>query len=447
MEKTAVDDIIDSFRRSVGAYFEEEALFVLGVSGGPDSMALLYLFHILDLNVLVVHINYNKRGEASDKDQDLVEQMAFQWGFECCSIQLDSSTADIGNFQNWAREERYHFFKGLRDAHKAAAIVTAHHQDDQIETILQKVLRGSSPTAWQGMSSWDGNIFRPLLNFSKEEILHFCEVNAIPYRIDESNLQSSFARNFLRKEFSEQMDRFFPGWQQNILELQQQGGWFQQSIEWITAQISEDFVLDVHAFSELPQQLKPAILKHLLDDFNGDTSCSKAQLQELSKIEDLQTGKSLVVGNAEFIRDRDRVILQKKKEDKAWKQPITRQHLEDKYTVGGVNIRLTKGIKSRTGLYIDAEALDWPLQIRHWKHGDRFIPFGMKGSQKISDHLTNRKIASNLKEKTLVLCGSDSTIYAIIYPGPVSESAKGAISELAKCDENTTTYLTIKPTK
>lgn len=124
-------------------YFEPSSLFVIGVSGGPDSMALLYLLHLLEQDTFVVHVNYGKRGKKSDKDQELTEQMAFQWGFECCSIRLDPEEAKGKNFQNWAREQRYRFFRDLMQDLKADAIVTAHHQDDQIETILQKLFRGA----------------------------------------------------------------------------------------------------------------------------------------------------------------------------------------------------------------------------------------------------------------------------------------------------------------
>lgn len=126
----------------VDRHFPGTPNFVIGVSGGADSMALLYAFKQLEISCFVVHINYGLRGVESDKDQELVEQMSFQWGFECCSVRLNTEEMQSGNFQNWARNERYMIFEDLAEEIKADAIAVAHHQDDQIETIVQKLFRG-----------------------------------------------------------------------------------------------------------------------------------------------------------------------------------------------------------------------------------------------------------------------------------------------------------------
>ncbi|MGN8225249.1 tRNA lysidine(34) synthetase TilS [Gracilimonas sp. BCB1] len=265
--------------QSLADYFEPDAFFILGVSGGPDSMALLYLFHLLERDALVVHINYGKRGKQSDKDQELVEQLSFQWGFECCSIRLNPKEAEGGNFQNWARNQRYQFFQDLKGNSGADAIVTAHHQDDQAETILQKLFRGSGPAAWQGMKEWDGKLFRPLLNFDKEEILAFCESEAIPYRTDESNKSSDYARNFIRNEFASKMDDLLPGWKQNILNLPEQGKLFEASITEITEQVTNKNSINLKKYAQLPEILKPAVLKNLLDQFGGKAPIPKVSLK------------------------------------------------------------------------------------------------------------------------------------------------------------------------
>lgn len=446
MDKTEATHILQTLKDSTARYFGKDAFFVAGISGGPDSMALLYTLYKLSVNVLAVHINYGTRGVESDKDQELVEQMSFQWGFECCTIQSEALDIEDSNFQNRARKERYRVFRDLREACGADAIVTAHHKDDQVETILQKVLRGSSPVAWQGMKAWDEELFRPLLSFTKDDILEYCQEHAIPFRTDESNLKPDYARNFIRHNLEEELNAFFPGWKQNILNLREQGEWFESSIAWISSQVSSQFTIYIDKYSSLPEKLKPAVLKYLMDQLAPDESWSKAQLKDLAGLEDLQTGKSLEAGPLEFIRNRDEIILQKKEGVQTVNRSLESIELQNAPELYGVRLKLEEGEVPGENLYIDADKIDWPVQLRTWKAGDRFIPLGMEGTQKVAEHLTNRKIASHLKEKTLVLCGSGGTIYAIIYPGRDAAGQDGAISELMKCDAHSTTFLTIKNT-
>ncbi|HBX66827.1 MAG TPA: hypothetical protein DEG32_11995, partial [Balneolaceae bacterium] len=109
----------------------------------------------------------------------------------------------------------------------------------------------------------------------------------------------------------------------------------------------------------------------------------------------------------------------------------------------GIKFRLKSRLSKKASLQLDSDKLAWPLVLRTWEAGDAFHPLGMDGHQKVSDHLTNRKIPSHLKEKALVLCGSDSTIYAIIYPVSAVNGERGAVSEIAKYNSSSQTFLTI----
>lgn len=434
----------EHLKRILNEHFSEDDGFIMGVSGGPDSMALLYLLHLLGRKVFVVHVNYGKRGDSSDKDQELVEQMAFSWGFECCSLSPDPSEATGQNFQNWAREKRYQFFRDLKEGQQASAIITAHHKDDQVETIFQKILRGSAPTAWQGMKTWDGEILRPLLPFDKEQILEFCESEAVPYRLDESNEESGFARNFIRNELSAKMDRLFPGWQQNLLDLGAFGSAYSSAIDHILRDLSDNDSINLNKLEDLEPELKRAVLKQFLDDHGLEGTYSKQQLHELSNFGSLQTGKSIPLGTFNLTRDRDRLRLHSTMDDGSPRAHfIEESEAESGSEISFFNLGISRKETGSSGLRLDASKLKWPLEVRPWESGDAFRPLGMKGSQNISDHLTNRKIPTILREKALVLCGSDSTIYAIIYPENADIGKLGMISELAKCESTTETFLTI----
>jgi tRNA(Ile)-lysidine synthase len=443
MAKSPSDIFIQHLSALLRTHFSGKPFFVVGVSGGPDSMALMYLFYKLQVNVLVVHVNYAKRGEESDKDQELVEQLAYEWGFECCSLQLKPEEAKGQNFQNWAREQRYQFFRDLKTEYDADAIGLAHHQDDQIETILQKIFRGSSPSAWQGMEIWDGELFRPLLTFSKQEILEYCEAEAIPYRIDRSNEKTDYARNLIRHDLAEKMDELLPGWKQHILALPEQGKLFETSINFIANQVLEDGSISLKTFKVLPEKLKPAVLKNIFDSTGLERSYSKGQLISISDIEHLQTGKSYQVGDYLLTRDRDVIRLHPADDNTNVKEKISRAQAKNGCKNERISLHITDQKNPEATLILDESKLSWPVTLRTWKSGDSFTPLGMNGSQKVSDHLTNRKIPTISREKALVLCGSDSTIYAIIYPLIAGNEEWGAISEGAKITPESITYLTI----
>lgn len=437
--------LIEHLKNARSRYLNPKASFIIGVSGGPDSMALLYLLHKLDAEAVVVHVNYGKRGKQSNLDQELVEQMSFEWGFECSSITLNPKDAEGQNFQDWARNQRYQFFRDLKSEAGADAIATAHHQNDQVETILQKIFRGSSPTAWQGMNVWDGELFRPLLPFSKEDILTFCEAEAVPFRVDESNAETDFARNFLRNELAPKMDELFPGWQSNLLSLPTFARTYQESMNLLAHQVSSGNSIHLEKFAELPDVLKPAILKTILDQAGLKGDYSKGQLQEVAEIERLQTGKKLRIGNFLLIRDRNEILVRpdNHEEDPSKSTLLTKNSVEKGVQEFGFSFNLNPSLDKNAVLRLDAGILSWPLTLRTWRAGDVFIPLGMNGHQKISDHLTNRKIPTFKREKALVLCGSDGTIYAIIYPVKSTHREQGAISDMAKCTSTSQTFLTI----
>ena len=443
MNKSASKSIERSVKNSFSLLNKQSPKILLGVSGGPDSMALLYVLFRQKADAFIVHINYGLRGKESELDQELVEGMATEWGFECCSVRLDIKK-NSGNFQNQARKERYRIFRELKDDIKANAILTAHHKDDQVETILQKLFRGSGPEAWQGMIEWDGELLRPLLSYSKKEILNYCEQEAIPYRVDESNLDPVYARNFLRKEFTETLDGFFPGWRDNILDLAIKGRVTELALNHMYNNVLDGNGINLSVFQKIDSELKPAILKKFVESQIPEFKLSKGIITELSKIEGLQTGGSIEINKQyDLVKGRSGLSVRSHEGFSTEEVLVSKKETEKGITLRNLNLKIQSNAYSDSALTIDPELLSWPLTLRTWKSGDRIRPLGMNGSQKVSDHLTNRKITSTKKEKALILSGADSTIYAIIFPEKAINGEMGTISDLVKCTSSTKNYLTI----
>lgn len=421
--------------------------FVVAVSGGMDSMSLLHIFKELGISALVSHINYQKRGEASDKDARLVEQQASKWGFEFEITKADPSEAENRNFQQWARSVRYNKFRELAKKHGADGIATAHHEDDQVETILQKIFRGAGLVSWSGMQVWDGEIFRPLLGISRTQVEAYVEENNIPYRTDESNLETNFARNFLRNEWLKQLKDFFPGWKKNVLRVEQQAENYKQSLGWIANSITDDQGIKRKAFHTLGAGLQKALVLFLIKQHSPGLQVTHESLNRLEELPELQTGKSIqLVQGVSILRDRKYYVLEFESEQEFEHILLKREQLKNGTVVEGLNFEIHSFEEPsfKEALYLDITKIRWPIRIRRWQHGDQFQPLGMQGHQQASDHLTNRKVSAAYKDRALVIESFEETIYAIIFPPIKNQTPPGTISEQVKCDSNTERCLEIK---
>ncbi len=448
MNKSESNRVINLVEEYLETCFPEkdQRSIILGVSGGPDSMSLLYILSKLNVQVMVVHCNYQLRGEESNSDQKLVEDTAFMWGFDTVSTRLDPEEAEDGNFQNWARNRRYQIFRDIKKETGADAIATAHHQDDQLETIIQKILRGAGMTAWQGMKLWNGELFRPLLEFSKAEILQFASRSHIPYRLDSSNEESTYARNFLRNGWFPILDDLFPGWRENILKVPERAKEHEALTKALIGSLMPDdrSIMRNRLIALAPEVQKPLILQ-ILKSMDEEIRVSSGALENLEKLESLQTGKKLLFNEIwSLTRDRDRFIISEEKSDVIPAVLISRSDIRrEKLLVHGFQMeeKQWQNQINSSILQLDADSLEWPLKVRVWQEGDVINPYGMEGTQKISDLLTNNKISATQKSTVLVVEVFDGRICAVIFP---HGSKPGTIADWARCTPETNTMLLIR---
>ncbi len=418
-----------------------------GVSGGPDSMAMLYLLHRFDIPTVVIHCNYQLRGEASDKDQKLVEDICMHWNIECVSLRFDSTEESDGNFQDWARGRRYEAFRDIKEEFNADFILTAHHQDDQLETILQKILRGSGLASWKGMDMLDDDLFRPLLNVSKTEIMEFVQDFNVPYRIDRTNEESTYARNFIRNHWFPDLNRLFPGWKQNLQKVADRAEEFNVMSDLILKQVSETHnKLKRSDFLNIPKKLRAAILLRFIKENAPDVEISHGFLENLEDLDGLQSGGKLQLSERFFLyRDRDSFKMIEDSDDEEIHQKIEKNQAEKSLHISDWKFSVTSVPENYSSeiLHLDHQKIEYPLTIRTWKAGDSFQPLGMDGTQLVSDHLTNRKIPSSIKKKALVLETFDTTICAVIFPNYSNSAEMGTVSEKFRCTSATEKTLTI----
>ncbi|PAU93050.1 tRNA lysidine(34) synthetase TilS [Aliifodinibius salipaludis] len=449
MSRSNLSQIEQAVKESTDSIFDSSiSALIIAVSGGVDSMSLLYSLYRLHIPGIIAHVNYQKRGEASDKDAELVAEKAGEWGFQFELKKANPGEAREQNFQQWAREVRYRFFRDLAEQYNADGIVLAHHKDDQIETVLQKLFRGAGMVSWNGMDVWDGELFRPLLSVSRQQIEQYAEQREIPYRTDESNLENDFARNFLRNEWTKGLSEFFPGWEENILSVGEYAQNYENALEWIANRVSDDNGLNKQAFDKLEPGLQRAMVLYLIKKEEPGIQISQQNLHRVSELKKLQTGKRIgITREFSIIRDREYYMITRSQNGTFKPRTFTRSDLENSTVEIGNNVLTLEQFSDpdlSKALFIDADKISWPITLRQWKEGDRLQPLGMKGHQSVAEHLTNRKVNAADKEKALIIESFEETICALIFPPIKNQSSSGTISEQVKCDSETKFCLSIK---
>ncbi len=412
-------------------------------------MTLLYLLHRQRIKTTVIHCNYQVRGAESDGDQELVEKICMMWDLDCVSLKLNPEEAEGQNFQSWARDRRYQIFRDIKHEINADYIATAHHRDDQLETILQKILRGSGLSSLKGMQVMEGDLFRPLLSFSKEEIIEFAKENHVPFRDDMSNESSKYARNFLRNEWMARLNELFPGWQKNLLSVSDRAGEFELIVKELLAQVRIDKkTIDREKLLSLNKKVWPALILQFLNDELSNHSVTTGFLDQAEKLESLQTGAELVISDDySLMRNRDRLILNERRVEKFMERSFEMKDLAKQKSIGeNTIISVIEWDKSiaHGKLQLDINSIKWPLKLRIWEDSDKIQPLGMKGSQSVAKLLANKKISAVEKNMAKVLQSFDGKIRAVIFPHATESGQIGVVSELVKCTDRTKTIVTIE---
>lgn len=196
---------------------------LLAISGGPDSVYLLYqLLKIKkkkNIDLHLAHLNHNIRGKESNNDEIFIKKTAKKLKIPLTCKKLNKKSLNNKISENKMRQLRYKFLEDTRQKEKCDYLLTAHHLDDQIETIIFNFIRGTGPTGLIGMKYKQRKILRPLLNTSKEEILEYLKNNKIKYRIDKTNQDINYSRNFIRHKIVPQFKKLNPNLKENILKL------------------------------------------------------------------------------------------------------------------------------------------------------------------------------------------------------------------------------------
>jgi tRNA(Ile)-lysidine synthase len=287
----------DSFRQEL---WNKESKIVVAVSGGPDSVCLLDALNQLKkkyaLELIVAHINYNLRGKDSVADEEFVRKLAEKYGLE--AVVLRPKIKSQKNLENNLRDIRYAFFEKVRKENGYDYIAVGHNLDDQAETFLQRLIRGAGMAGLRGMQFKNGKIIRPLLGFSRQEILEYLKQRQLKYRIDKTNQEDIFLRNRIRHQLIPYLEKNFnPKFKETVFQTAISLG---EDYAWIEREAEEFFQknpdLSVKKILLLPQALQKRIILKFLQKVSGSLKdIESAHLEEILKIFKSLKNKNQVV--------------------------------------------------------------------------------------------------------------------------------------------------------
>ena len=391
---------------------------LIACSGGLDSTVLTRLLKELKYNISLAHCNFSLRGKESDGDEKFVASLA-----DKLSIPIFNKTFDTKQYaskhkistQMAARDLRYEWFNELCAAHSFDYVLTAHHLDDDLETFFINLSRGTGLRGLTGIPEINDKTVRPLLNFSREEILNYAKDNKISWREDSSNKKSDYLRNKVRlevlPEYKKLTDSVLSSFQQTQYHLQDSQLLVNDYMMLIQALVvtktKEGVQLNIQKLEELPNT--NALLYELLSSY-GFTAW-----EDILDLLKAQSGKQVFSNTHRLVKNRGVLLL-------------TEIIDQDKVEIFSISADLNE-IKSplhlefenvnsvtevnRNTIYIDKEKLTFPLELRKWKDGDVFHPFGMKGKKKLSKFFKDEKLSLVAKEKIWVLVSDNKIVWVV----------------------------------
>ena len=407
--------MIKEFQRIILNEFNELKTnkFLLAVSGGIDSMVLANLFYKLKYNFEMAHCNFNLRGDDNIKDELLVKKFANQKEIKL-SIKkfetLDYVESKKISIQIAARELRYQWFFDLMKTDKIKYLVTAHNLNDQFETILINISRGTGFDGITGMNYKSNKIFRPLISFTRSQIEKYAIENKVDWREDSSNLSNKYLRNFIRnnilKKWMKYDNDLFINFKTTVKNLNLAKDVLKNNlINWKKNNFKKNENFIIISTNEL-SKLDPLNF-YLFELFKGYGFNNTKDLVNILKS---NSGKKLISDTHILLKDRNQLILQKKQKSQK------NQFYWDGFSkdLSPLNLKIVKSDSyDRNHIVLDNDKLKFPLEIRKWKNGDYFYPDGIEGKKKVSKYYKDSKLNLFQKEAQWLLCSNNKIVWIV----------------------------------
>ena len=399
--------------KKVKEFIEKEDLFskqdkiLVALSGGADSVALTRILITLGYHCEAAHCNFELRGEESDRDEDFVRNFCRSLNIKCHSIHFETrryAAQQSISIEMAARELRYNWFSKICEESDCQVVAVAHHKDDSVETMLLNLIRGTGINGLLGIRPKNGNVVRPLLCASRQEVVEYLHRMNQTYVTDSTNLEDEYTRNKIRLNLLPLMEEINPSvkdglvktasYLNDISKVYQQA--IKESIDRIFITPEKEISIEKLMNEPAPQALLFEVLSPL--GFNS------TQVEEVYGSLNGQPGKRFISSQWQVVKDRELLLIERVKT------------ANDKPLITFEEVLLTKEFvipKDKNTACFDANKFKGVISIRKWEKGDYFIPFGMKGKKLVSDFMTDSKFSLLKKEQQWVLSCNDQIAWLI----------------------------------
>jgi tRNA(Ile)-lysidine synthase len=413
--------------------FQKNDLLLLAVSGGADSVALCELCFQAGFQFEIAHCNFQLRGEESERDEKFVRQLGEKYWTKVFVKKFDTKEYAEENkvsIQVAARKLRYEWFYELLGARPNANlslmnivpgfIVTAHHANDNIETLLMNFFKGTGIKGLQGILPKQGKIVRPLLFAKKEELLTFLKENNLEFVEDSSNLSDKYTRNFFRNQLIPQIQKVFPQVEDNLINNIERFGeiesLYRQAIELHKENLIEQKGNEIHI--PVLKLLKAKPLKTIIYEIIKDYGFTAHQSEEVLNLLKSESGKYISSSTHKIIKNRNWLIISPRNTLDAANILITEEDNKVEFELGKLVItkKDSKPLRIPSANQIaavNAREIKFPLLLRKSKQGDYFYPLGMQKKKKLSKFFIDQKKSVVEKERIWII-ESDKRIVWIV---------------------------------
>lgn len=405
---------------------------IVGVSGGVDSMVLLHLLRKTSLAITVLHINYGLRGSDSDADQQLVEAYCEKHNIQLHVLRpnRDDFVQPGKSLQEGARDYRYHHFMSVASERQAQAVALGHHADDNAETILHNLFRGTGIEGLGGMPSvrpirndhTNILVVRPLLDISRATIESIAESEDVPWRSDESNLDASYERGFMRstlrpileEQYSQKVFENIASAGQKVASYLDSRHDRQLDRLFSTATVSNRKLL-VSVLGSVDEVWRRRLILEALYRWFPEVDRSESIAARISSLTGLQTGRQVEYPGLNVVRERETIGFYRAEDVVDYHERLAAPG--DSVTIPGGLLRLDLLPYQPARLATFGERIAFvadgslPLEVRTWRAGDRMSLFGGGGTKKVSDVLTDKKVDTVRRSRIVVVCAADKIIW------------------------------------
>ncbi len=399
---------------------------LVGVSGGKDSICLIHLLHTLGYKCTVAHMNFTLRGSDADADESFVVEWCKEREISCYHKKVDTRTFASANglsIEMAARELRYNYFYEILEKEAIDKIAVGHHKNDQAETLINNLVRGTGLRGLAAMKPISGKVIRPLLCVTREDIDAYIQTYKLWFRTDVTNADSEITRNHYRHIVLPELEKINPSiietLSQTSLRMNEVQQWLDTEIEKFseenTRQTENELRIDRKAVLNHPHQ------KLCLFELLHPYGINNAQLTELTEALSKPGGQIWTTPEYNLTLANDAILIQPKQRESEYPPVLIYSETSTIEVPLRLNFETMVSYQlsdlsfNNQTAYFDYKKLQFPLTLRKWEAGDRFIPFGMKGSKKVSDLFTDLKINRFEKEKAFVLLSGNEIIWVVGY--------------------------------